>query len=122
MIKSIKILDHLGNFRRVWALVDGNLAITPYLTERGVRKHWFNITHIHTGCCVGRTGLGKKQARIELQRWHNKKWNGIPLEDIPACEIVTCYELIADSVGGHNSDHTKHLIEKSYRCNDAQTN
>lgn len=117
-IKHVKILTTKWGIVSVPALVDGGLAITPYHDWGGWRKHQFNVTHINTGCSVSDVqGVSKADAIEILAKYKNVKWRGIPIENLPACEVVTSWDIIQDEIGyGVRGEDTPNIISKAYGC------
>lgn len=91
-MKTVKVLTRDRGFVRVWALVDGNLAITPTYASGGkFCRGLYGITHVPSGCLVNEraTALAKDELPRYWEQIKDRLWHGVHIYDMPVCEILT---------------------------------
>ena len=98
-VKPVKAAFRQG-FRRVWAVVDGNLAIAPsYLHEHRERQRYV-VMHVPTGARLSLPALSKGEVAAWLKKVQATEWRGQKISDLQACELLELAPLIgAESFG-----------------------
>ena len=98
-VEPVKAAFRQG-FRRVWAVVDGNLAIAPSYLFGHRERHKYVVMHVPTGARLSLPALSKGEVAAWLKKVQATEWRGQKIADLPACELINLAPIIsAESFG-----------------------
>lgn len=109
-MKTIRIATTKKSiYHRVWALVEGNIAIHPTIGEHGIERKLYTITHVPTGLSFSDdcTFLSKRELPNMFNALRALNYNGVKAIDMPTCELVNIAPVL------HRGDGSKMFTSKT---------
>ena len=100
-------------FRRVWAVVDGNLASAPSYLHGHRERQRYVVMHVPTGARMSPPFLSKGEAVAELKKIQATEWRGQKIADLPACELIELAPIISKECFGLASTSREYLAARA---------